>query len=272
MKLAAQKVKAKMLEMTQLFGIERNFFQKFVIIHRYIRYLNTEPLTKGILQKMFDNTARAMGNLNNPELNEDEFLNVKGEVIFDNDFWTYYQNLEVIHGKMKKLQSCQLKDKAEYDGLCRLFSKPYSKEMFDLSFAVVNSNIFDHLDQEIFFESSDTEPKVWFDDEKSILHYRGEKIKISLQKKITNAHKVLRHIFIANKDNLNDDFYYSEMAETEFGDMEYTKNPKSWEKYHMACKVVNGKVKAKTGKPVDKFLVFNTGNMGKVSLNKQFLT
>ncbi|MEI6732303.1 MAG: hypothetical protein WCK90_06520, partial [archaeon] len=98
-------------------------------------------MTKEILQKIFDETSEALGKLNGDCLDQDEFLDVKGEVIYTNDFWVYYSNLEVIHGKMKKMKLCKIRDKVEFENLCRLFSKPYSREMLELSFKVVNSNI-----------------------------------------------------------------------------------------------------------------------------------
>jgi len=82
----AHKIKHRMLELTRLFCIERNIFQRFVIVYRYIRLLNKDPLTQEILQKMFDNTAKITGQFKDDCLDEEEFLDVKGEVIYTNDF------------------------------------------------------------------------------------------------------------------------------------------------------------------------------------------
>jgi hypothetical protein len=103
------------------------------------------------------------------------------------------------------------------------------------------------------------------------LFVRGEKIAINKQAKTTNAHKVLKYIFVTNKDNLDDDFFYSEIAEDEFEDTEYTLDNESWRKYHVACQVVNKKVADHTKGEIKDFLVFNTGIKGKVKLNKKYL-
>ena len=260
-----------MLELTRLFCIERNIFQKFVIVYRYIRLLNKDPLTKEILQKLFDESAKAMGKLNGDCLDQDEFLDVKGEVIYTNDFWVYYSNLELIHAKMKKMKQCKLCDKAEFDNLSRLFSKPYSKEMLKLSFSVVNSNVFDQLDRECFLSDDEKEAKTWFDEEKSLLWIRGRKIKISKRDKITNAHKILKHIFIGNKDNIKDDFYYSEIAQDEFGELEYKKDAKAWERYRDTCKYANRLIEDQTKNEIKDFLIFNTGKRGRVKLNARYI-
>jgi hypothetical protein len=166
MPISPQKVKQKMLELTRLFCIERNIFQRFVIVYRYIRLLNKDPLTKEILQKMFDDTAKVMSRLHKDGMDEEEFLDVKGEVIYTNDFWTYYSNLEVIHGKMKKIKECKICDKNKFDNLSRLYSKPYSKEMLELSFKVINSNVFDQLDQKCFLDEDRKDCKTYFEEKK----------------------------------------------------------------------------------------------------------
>lgn len=270
MREQAFKIKEKMLELTQLFSIERNVFQRFVIIYKYIGYLNADPLVKNILQKIFNDTAKVMGE---PEENMDEekFLDVKGEAIYSKGFWQYYTNLEVIYSKMKRMKNCHLEDKADFDNLKKLFSKPYSKKMFELSFEVINSEVFNRLDQECFFDADEPDNKTYFDERKSILFVKGEKIAINKQAKITNAHKILKYIFVANKDNLTDDFFYSEIAEDEFEDTEYTLDDNSWRKYHTACQVINKKVEQHTKDEIKDFFVFNTGKKGKLKLNKNYL-
>ncbi|MFH1790103.1 MAG: hypothetical protein ABH832_03495 [bacterium] len=105
-----QKLKEKMLELTKLFCIERSLFQKLVIIYKYIRLLNKDPLAKDILQRIFDETADIIGEQQAECFDEDEFLDVRGEAIFSKEFWSYYSNLELIHKKMKKIRNCKLSD------------------------------------------------------------------------------------------------------------------------------------------------------------------
>lgn len=258
-----------MLELTQLFCIERNIFQRFVVIYRYIYFLNSDPITKGVLQKIFDNTAKMIGQDTDECLNEEEFLAVKGEAIFSRQFWIYFANLEHIYEKMKHMKTCGIDDKEDYDDLCRLFSKPYSREMLELSFKVVNSEIFEELDRKQFFISEKAE--TWFDKKRSILYIRGKKVLINKQDRITNAHKLLYHIFVRNKKNIQDDFYYAEIAEDEFGDLDYKGNTNAWKRYHRASEYVNKKASEQTDGDIDDFLVYNTGKRGKVCINKKYL-
>ncbi|PIT87252.1 MAG: hypothetical protein COU31_04115 [Candidatus Magasanikbacteria bacterium CG10_big_fil_rev_8_21_14_0_10_40_10] len=258
-------LKQKMLELTKLFRIERSLFQKLVIIYKYIRLLHRDPLAKNILQKIFDETAKTVGKTNADCFDENEFLDVKGEAIFSKEFWTYYSNLETIHGNMKRLKKCDLSDKSLYDKLCRLFSKPYSKKMFELSFEVVNSEVFERLDHESFCLEKEADNKTWFDEPNSFLYIKGKRIKINERMEITNFHKLLKHIFVSNKDNIGDDFYYAEIAEDEFHELEY----KNWKKYHNACFNLNKKIAKKIG--INDFLLFNTGKKGRVNINKKYL-
>lgn len=267
----AQKIKQKMLELTRLFCIERNIFQRFVIVYRYIRLLNKDPLTQEILQKMFDDTAKIMGKLHKDGMDEDEFLDVKGEVIYTNDFWIYYSNLEVIHGKMNKIKECKICEKDNFENLSRLYSKPYSKEMLELSFKVINSNIFDQLDKKCFLCDDKKDNKTYFDEKKSILFIKGQKVYINKQERMTNAHKILKYIFIDNKNNLKDNFFYSEIAEDEFGELEYKERRNNWKKYNRTCQYINDKIREQTNNTIIEFLKYNTGSKGKVKINKKYL-
>ncbi len=263
-------MKDKMLEFTKLFCIETNIFQRFVIVYKYFKFLNTEPIVKDILQKIFDDTAKIIGE---PDENMDEnkFLKVKGDALFSREFWVYYTNLEVIHGKMKKLQKCNLSDKTELEQLSKLFSKPYSKKMLELSLEVINSEVFNRLDQKVFCEDDEHDGETYFDEQKGILYIKGERVEINKQDKITNAHKILRHIFVTNKDNTGDDFFFSEIAEDEFHELDYKGRPNNWRKYARACEHINAKVKEQTDGVVIDFLIFTSGDTSKVKVNTKYI-
>lgn len=258
-----------MLDFTRLFCVEANVFQRFVIVYKYFKFLNTDPVVKEILQKIFTDTAKFMGE---PEgcMDEEKFLDVKGEALFSREFWVYYTNLEVIYSKMQKLQKCQLADKTDFEQLCKLFSKSYSKKMLELSFEVVNSEVFNRLDQEIFCADEEKEDETYFDEQKGILYVKGEAVAINLQDKITNAHKILHHIFVTNKENIKDDFYYAEIAEEEFHELDYKNRPNNCRKYIRACEDVNKKIK-RQNKEIQSFLLFNSGIRGKVKINDKYL-
>lgn len=257
-----------MREFTRLFSLETNNFKKLTIIYHYINFLNRDPVAKQMLQKIFDETAEKMGEPEK-ELDKDGFLSVDSEVIHSRDFWNYYSNLELIHQKMEKIKKCRIEDKKEYEDLNKLFSKPYSAEMLKLSFKVVNSNVFDKLDQESFINGQKENDKLKFDEKKSVLYIGDKKVKINKQGNKTNGHKILKYIFVDNKDNLKDDFFYSEMAEDEFEDHDYKSKKKGWQKYHNACMEVNDKVEGQAG--IKKFLICTTGRKGKAKINSDFL-
>ena len=266
----ASKIKEKMLEFTRLFSIERSVFQRFVIVYKYIYFLNSDPIAKGAMQKIFEETAKVIGRERDCCMDEDQFVNIKGEALFSREFWIYYTNLEVIHGKMKNIKKRCITDNKEFDNLYKLFSKPYSKQMLELSFKVVNSEVFERLDKDCFFNGKDEDNKTRFDDKKGVLYVRGMSVEINKQNKITNAHKILRHIFITNKDNLEDDFFYAEIAEDEFHELDYKNRKNNWRKYLRACEDVNSKVKEQN-KEIKHFLKFSSGTKGKVKINKKYL-
>ena len=271
MSVSPQKLKGKILELTKLLCTETGIFQKLVIIYKYIRLLNTDPLAKNILQGIFDDTTKNMSKIYKDATNADEFINVKGDVLFTNEFWLYFSNLEEIHDRMKKLKQQPTCDRQEVQNLCNLFSKPYSSEMLELSVKVVNSNVFDRLDQDGFLNGDKLEGKTYFDNKRSILHIKGQKVLINIQNKITNAHKILKYIFIDNKKNLQDDFFYSEIAENEFDDLEYKDSKNAWQTYHVACRDINAKITKQTNNKITNFLIYNTGRTGKVKLNAKYI-
>ena len=269
--MPVQRLKEKILELTGLLCAETGIFQKLVIIYKYIRLLNTDPLAKNILQGIFDETTATMGEMCKGVTDEKEFINVSGEALFTNEFWLYFSNLQKIHDRMKKLKQEPTCNRQEVRDLCNLFSKPYSGEMLELSVKIVNSNVFERLDQEGFVNGHELEGKTYFDQRRSILYIKGQKVLINIQDKITNGHKILKYIFIDNKKNLEDDFFYSEIAEDEFQDTEYKSNQKAWETYHIACRYINKKVMEQTNNKITDFLIYNTGKTGKVKLNKIYL-
>jgi hypothetical protein len=170
---------------------------------------------------------------------------------------------------MRKIKKCEVEDRSEFEDLNKLFSKPYSAEMLKLSFKVVNSNIFDKLDQESFINGEKESKKPYFNEKKSTLYIKDKKVRINKQGNETNGHKVLKYIFIDNKDNLQDNFFYSEMAEDEFKDRDYKNKKKGWQKYHNACVEINDKAEKQAG--IKKFLICTTGRKGKVKINRDFL-
>lgn len=266
--ISPRAVKAEMLKFTRHFAIEKNAFQRFVIVYKYILYIHNEPLAKSALQRIFEDISPTISQIEDRDTGE-YLPDYQDEILASREFWTYYSNLEVIHAKMGKLKQCRINEKEEFQNLHNLFSKPYSNFMLELSFKVVNSEIFDRLDQETFFTGDILKEKTFFDEEKSVLYIKGKKILINKQNKLTNAHKILRHIFITNSSNTKDDFYYSEIAEDEFHELDYKARKDNWRKYNTACELINGKIEKETG--IKDFLRYSSGSTGKVHLNKKYL-
>ena len=167
------------------------------------------------------------------------------------------------------MRSCGINNKEELENLYKLFSKPYSRDMLELSFKVVNSEIFEELDKKSFFDKSSDDTS--FDKKRSILYIKGKKVLINKQDRITNAHKLLHHIFVRNKKNIEDEFFYAEIAEDEFDDLDYRSQKNAWKRYHRACEYVNLKTSEQTDGDINDFLVYNTGKQGKVTINKKYL-
>jgi len=102
-----------------------------------------------------------------------------------------------------------------------------------------------------------------FDTNKSVLSFRGYKVKISLKGDINNAHLVLEHLFTAEA-GLNHRYPYWEIAENTFKEDFY-----NWRRYWRACKDIQEKVRKKTG--IEDFLKLTTGESGSVCINEKYL-
>ncbi|MFA5109352.1 MAG: hypothetical protein WC458_02315 [Patescibacteria group bacterium] len=266
MNLTSEKIKETLTQLTELFHLEKNIFQKFVIIHKYIDFLNKTPITKGALQKIFDDSAATMGDIYENLPNKATRNKVRGK-----KFWMYYSDLEMIHDIMGEFKIGKTSERAEFDNLCQDFSEPYSEEILELAFKVVNCHVFNRLDQESFLNAKEQDGKTWFDDKKSILYVDGFKIMIARQDKETNAHKILKYIFKNNSDNLDDSFFFSEMAEDIFEDLEYKEDKNSWKRYYRSCELINEKVLKETKNAVDNFIIFNSGKTGCLKINPKFI-
>ncbi len=159
----------------------------------------------------------------------------------------------------------------------RAFSIPFLSVLaFIVIFAIIRLRIIAFLKKKGYLDvlevikpkKNTIENKPYFDEVKSILYLRGFKIPIAIQDKITNAHKILNYIFITNKDNLGDDFYYAEIAEKEFNEPDY-KN--KWRMFHTACQDIQDKIRISTHNAIEDFLDFNSSKRGRVKINPKYL-
>lgn len=104
-----------------------------------------------------------------------------------------------------------------------------------------------------------------------ILTIGNYKIPIAKNEGNNNAHEIMAYIFIDNKDNLKDKFYYSEIAEKRFGAHYDSKNKYAHQPYSGACDRINDRVKDATNGQVKDFLIFNYSSMGDVRVNPKYL-
>lgn len=268
------KLKSKLIDLSVLFKVETSFFQKLTIIYKYIYLVDKDPIIKDILQSIFDKTIKNLGKYESSKLDKDNFLDINSNLFHDQEFWQYYFNLERIYREMKKYDS-KAKDKVNLEELYKLLSSPYSKDSLELSFEVINYYILEEMDKKRFkkeLENKESKNKLSFNENKSILMIKDYSIKIAKQRKITNEHKLLVYIFNQNSDNLADDFYYSEIAEFEFNDLDYYKeNINAWKRYYKACESINEKVRRESRNTIIKFLIYNSGRKGRVKINKKYL-
>jgi len=120
--------------------------------------------------------------------------------------------------------------------------------------------------------NSISKKELFFDKDASVLHINGHEIKISARDKKTVAHDILEYIFIDNCENLKDDFYYSEIAFTKFGDEKYKSNRIAWRKYHAACMSIQDKIRKQTANKIDDFLIYNASQTGRAKINQKYFS
>lgn len=138
----------------------------------------------------------------------------------------------------------------------------------------VSSSIFDVLEH----YKKGTKPKVinknpTFNNVESVLSVEGFDVRIALQDKETNEHKILKYIFITN-DDIGRDYDYEEIAENEFGELseDYILSDDGWRRYQTACSSINKKVREASNNKVREFLIFNASKSGKVRINPEYLS
>ena len=127
------------------------------------------------------------------------------------------------------------------------------------------------MEQEEFLKWADKSNKTWFDEKRSILYIKGERIKIKRKSADSNDHKILKYIFKDNKDNLKDEFFFSEIAEDAFGDEDYRNDKNSWRRYHDACIKLKNKVVDNTKDKISDFFIFSSGQKGSIKISPKYL-
>lgn len=260
-----QELRAELKNLSSAFFEEDNVFRKSIIVFNFVETILKNKEAKKSFDSLMSEAAEEINSATTE--NEEDFLKTK--LCCGTRFWRNFADLDAIHSIMKRMR--KEKDRNALKKLDDIMCRSYSANLFQIAFQIVGGCILEKMEQEEFFKiEQDKSDKTWFDEKRSILYIKGEKIQINRQDKITNAHKILKHIFITNRNNLDDDFFYSEIAFDEFEELEYKQNKNSWKKYYIACEKIKEKITEKTKNRINDFLVFNTGQKGRIKLNFEY--
>ena len=259
--------KNKLSEFVARFTEENSDFGKCVIIHDYMDFIHKSDKLRSVLQKVINDIPTQITLFTEREvaLCEADLFESKIELI--NNEWIHYVVLTNMFYAIKDFTEASAPRRAYInEEIQKGFVLPYSREQFELSLKAFNKKLFHAIDVEMLVNSSNAQKIITFDEQRSLLSIYGEKVEIAQRNKITVGHTILNYIFIKNSDNLDDDFFYKEIAEDEYSDEDY-----NWRKYHVACCEIKKKIKEQANKSLDDLLLFDTGRRGKISLNKKYL-
>ncbi len=151
------------------------------------------------------------------------------------------------------------KDNKEYKISLNIYS------FFQSSILLVNNYIINKLEAEEFILGKKAEPKLSFNQEKSILTIKGQKIKIARKNDMSLDHYILDFIF--SKDDLFEQADFSEIAR------DYLKEDynRSSQRYFKACKRLNEKIAKDTNYKINDFLEAHSGKTGWCKINPKYL-
>jgi hypothetical protein len=266
MSATLKELKIKLAKLAKDFSDEENIFQRSLTIFKFIGILQKNKDTKKTLDSLLSETNKEIDY--NKLSDEDDLLCEKAGI--DCDFWVCYGALDKVHTLITKFKDTQ--DKRYADRAVKMITASYYPEIYRICFKMVAGCLLEKMATDyLLANKKDKDDKAYFDSQRSILHVKGFKILITQRGQENNAHKILKYIFKDNKDNLKDNFFFSEIAEDVFEDLEYKDDKNSWKKYHRACELINEKIIKGTKNAVDKFLIFNTGQKGFLKLNSEYV-
>lgn len=125
---------------------------------------------------------------------------------------------------------------------------------------------------EVKKEEKKNELKIKSYDEKTRTLIIGDiKILIAKNEGNNNAHEIMTYIFIDNKNNLNDKFYYSEIADKRFEADYNSENKYAPQMYSGACKRINDIIKDVTSGQTKELLIFNYSTKGHIQVNSKYV-
>ncbi|MBL7058734.1 hypothetical protein ISS03_05400 [Patescibacteria group bacterium] len=269
--LQNSKLRGDLKKFVKLFDENTHDFGYYLIIYDFLEYLDKVSELEKIIRKLKKETKALKKSVS---INGLFLLLEKSEydISILDDIGSSYLLLDITRDTLNNFKNKKSKTKIEIR-LNKTMSSKRAKEVFDLALNAICNHCFDLLDKESFLGLTNkaNDDDLWFSEEKSLFCVQGYKIAVSRHDKITNIHKIMKYIFITNTDNLDDDFFYSEIAMDEFEDLEYTKDKMSWKKYYDACFRFQAKVAKSTGNKINNLLIFNSGQQGRVKINPKYL-
>ena len=261
-----KELKMKLVKNANTFTSADTVFQRAISIFKFVEIILKNKESKKALDAML---SEANKEFDCYELSGEDNLMCE-KLGLNCKFWWFYSNLDEIYTLMKRYKDND--DKKFINKVKEILSDDYAFDILTLSMKVVGGCIIVKMGKKEFIAGKLSKSnKTWFDDKNSILYVKDEKVLINKQSKETNAHKILKYIFKDNKNNLQDDFFFSEIAFDEFEDMEYKQNDESWRKYFVACREINLKVQKQTKNKINDFLIYNYGKKGRAKINQEYL-
>ena len=269
--LQNSKLRGDLKKFVKLFDENTHDFGYYLIIYDFLEYLDKVSELKKKIRKLKKETKALKKSVS---INGLFLLLEKPEydISILNDIGSSYLLLDIARDNLNNFKNKKSKTSVELR-LNKTMQSKRSKGVFGLALSTICNHCFDLLDKESFLGLADkvNSDDLWFSEEKSLLFVQGYKITVSRHDKITNIHKIMKYVFIANAGNLDDDFFYSEIAMDEFEDLEYTKDKMSWKKYYDACFRFQAKVTKCTSGKINNLFIFNSGQQGRVKINPKYL-
>jgi len=260
-----------MKELADGFKEEQNHFRRCMLVYDYVEFLNSEQLIKELLGELFVESNNKIEEEPEIQMPDDEESFMRSKIGWENNFWVYYANFLYIHGLMVKFKFAGKNRIEALEQIEHAMARSYATDLLETSFKIVNDKIFEKLGQKEFLIKPQKITGTQFDEEKSVLYIKGEPVLINERHRINNFHKILRHIFVTNSEDLFEEFYYSDIAIEEFGDLEYSHDSQGWKRYYDACGKLQRKIGKNTKNNIENFLIFSAGKSGCIKINPQYL-
>lgn len=280
-----QDIKIKLDQKVKEFIDEQRFPVYYFVLNNYLELINTQPLLSNLLnnlKKEFDEKYNSGEKFFN---SADEIINLEAIEFKDGKFksnlWFIYgyfcevsRGFALFRSVFKKQGEQGIENilreeiiptfislKGEDDDLKSMIPA-LEKKVIDKFLTLLNEIVVSELAMRDYLQNEPEITKTYFDNKNSILHLRGQKIKIARKNDTTNSDFVLNYIFKRGKF---ENHFFSEMYKQD----EPEQSEYSWKKYHRACLAIMDKIKKDAD--IDDFFNLKSGKTGSVQINKNYL-